>query len=386
MAAQREWFDKDYYKVLGLSKSATDKEITKAYRKLAKQYHPDANPGDAKAEDRFKDISAAYDVLGDVAKRKEYDEVRQMAAAGGGFGVPGGGARGGNPFGASAGGTSGGTFNFQDLGDIFGGLFGRGGSAAGSRERGTGPQRGEDLETQLHLSFLDAVNGVTTSVNITSDAACESCGGSGAEPGTMPVSCPKCAGRGVMDDNQGVFSFSRPCPECSGTGRKVEHFCKACKGNGTQRKNRQVKVRIPAGVDEGQRIRLKGRGGAGANGGPPGDLYVKVHVAKHSMFGRKGKDLTLVVPVTFAELALGATVKVPTLTSPVTLKIAAGTRSGTVMRVRGRGVASEKSPGDLLVTIEVTIPQKLSSKERAAIEALTEVTNSESVRSHLKVE
>ena len=373
--AQREWFEKDYYKVLGVPETATEKEIRRAYRKLAKEHHPDAHPG---SEDRFKEISAAYDVLSDQAKRKEYDEVRRLGPmAGGAFG--GGGGPGGSSF----------TFTTDDLGglgDLFGNLFGGGRGRGRSRAGGgPGPQRGADLEAELHLSFLDAVNGLTTTVNLTSEAPCHTCHGSGAAPGTSPVTCPECGGRGVLDDNQGLFSFSRACPRCGGRGTVVESPCPTCRGTGLERRPRQVKVRIPAGVDDGQRIRLKGRGGAGRNGGPPGDLYVIVHVTPHPLFKRKGRDLQLTVPVTFPEAALGGEIKVPTLDGgPVTLRIPAGTRSGRTFRVRGRGVPQGKGAGDLLVTVEVAVPSKLSAAERDAVEALDEATT-EDPRRHLGV-
>src|SRR5438270_1245233 len=365
MAAQpqREWFEKDYYKVLGVPEEATDKDIRRAYRKLAKEHHPDSNPGH---EDRFKEISAAYDVLSDAEKRTAYDEVRRLGPMAGGFGPgPGGPGAGAGPGGF--------TFDTDDLGDmgglgdLFGNLFGGG----GGRQRGqrVGPRRGDDLETELHLSFLDAVNGVTTTVNLTSEMACHTCRGSGAAPGTTPVVCPQCGGRGAVEDNQGPFSFSRACPRCSGRGTIVESPCPTCRGTGVERRPRQVKVRIPAGVDDGQRIRLKGRGGAGRNGGPPGDLYVVVHVAPHELFNRKGRDLLLTVPVTFPEAALGAEIKVPTLDGgPVTLRIPAGTRSGRTFRVKGRGVPVSKGAGDLLVTTEVAVPAKLTAEQREAVE------------------
>ncbi|MBV8979632.1 MAG: molecular chaperone DnaJ [Acidimicrobiia bacterium] len=384
MAAQpqREWFEKDYYKVLGVSETATDKEIRRAYRKLAKEHHPDSNPGH---EETFKEISAAYDVLSDDEKRKAYDEVRRLGPMAGGFG-PGPGAGG---FGGGGAGPGGFTFTTEDLGDLgglgdlFGNLFGSGGR--GRRGQQVGPRRGDDLETELHLSFLDAVNGVTTTVNLTSEMACHTCHGSGAAPGTTPVVCPTCGGRGAVEDNQGPFSFSRACPQCSGRGTIVESPCPTCKGSGVERRPRQVKVRIPAGVDDGQRIRLKGRGGAGRNGGPPGDLYVVVHVAPHQLFKRKGKDLLLTVPVTFPEAALGAEIKVPTLDSgPVTLKVPAGTKSGRTFRVKGRGVPQSKGAGDLLVTTEVAVPTKLSAEQRDAIETLADSTK-DSPRAHLGV-
>lgn len=369
MAPQREWFEKDYYGVLGLQPGATDKDIQRAYRKLAKENHPDANPGDAAAEERFKEVSAAHEVLGDAEKRKEYDQVREMVASGVGPGRPGGGF--GPGFDSS-------TFHFDDgggLGDLFGNLFGGGGGGRRGRGRqAVGPQRGQDLETELHLDFLEAVHGVTTSVSLTSDAACSRCGGNGAEPGTFPDTCPTCAGTGAVAVDQGPFSFSQVCPTCGGRGQVVEKKCKQCKGSGVERRRREVKVRMPAGVRDGQRIRVKGRGGAGRNGGPAGDLYVVVHVGAHAIFGRQGtKNLTVKVPVTFAEAALGAQVKVPTLDEPVTVKVPAGTQSGTTVRVRGRGIKPAKGePGDLLVTFDVVVPKELSADERAAVETLAE--------------
>jgi molecular chaperone DnaJ len=375
MAPQREWFEKDYYAILGVPETATAKEVKSAYRKLSRKYHPDANSGDAAAEERFKEISAAYDVIGDEARRKEYDEVRRMGPVGGGFGP--GGAGGGYNF------T---TENLGDLGDLFGNLFNRGRGRGRGRDSSTfGPQRGADLETELQLSFEGAVQGVTTTVNITSDVACHTCHGSGAKPGTMPTQCPRCGGRGIIDDNQGFFSFSQPCPQCGGTGVIIEEPCPTCHGSGTELRARQVKVRIPAGVQDGRRIRLKGRGGPGRNGGPNGDLYVITRVEPHPLFGRRDNDLTITVPITFAEASLGAEVKVPTLDgSPVTIKVPGGTRSGRTFRVKGRGVPAGKRPGDLLVTVEVAVPAKLSADERKAVEALA-AASTESPRAHLGV-
>jgi len=372
VAPQREWFEKDYYKVLGVPDASTDKEIGKAYRKLAKQYHPDANPG---SEERFKEISAAYDVLGDAARRKEYDEVRRLGPAG-------------NPFaGMGNRAESSGGFRVDDLGDLLGNIFGRGnrpGRAGGVRTGATiGVQRGQDLETDLHLSFLDAVNGITTTVNVTSEAACHTCGGSGAAPGTAPAVCPVCGGRGVINENQGLFSFSQPCQACGGKGVTVETPCPTCHGLGLEHRARQIKVRIPAGVEEGQRIRIKARGGPGRGGGASGDLYVVVHTERHPVFGRRGKDLTITAPVTFPEAALGTTVKVPTLDGPVTLKVPAGTRSGRKLRVRGRGVPASSGVGDLLVTVEVTVPDQLSDEQRQSIEALDALMDGDDVRTNL---
>ncbi|MET0728050.1 MAG: molecular chaperone DnaJ [Acidimicrobiales bacterium] len=371
MAPQREWFEKDYYRVLGVSESSSAKEIKSAYRKLSRQYHPDANPGDASAEERFKEITAAYDVVGDADRRKEYDEVRRLGPAASGF--PGGGGAGGFSFAEGA-----------DLGDLLGGLFNRGGRRGGAR--GGGPHRGPDLEAELHLTFEDAVAGITTAVHLTSDAPCSTCHGSGAQPGTSPHTCANCGGQGVVSDNQGLFSFSQPCPVCAGRGTVIDAPCPTCRGTGVERRPREVKLRVPAGVDDGQRIRLKGRGGPGRNGGPPGDLFVIVRVSGHPLFARKGEDLTLSVPITFPEAALGADITVPTLDgAPVTLRVPPGTRSGRTFRVKGRGVPAAKRTGDLLVNVEVAVPSKLSSAERKAVEALRAAADGESPRAHLEV-
>ncbi|MGH9181152.1 MAG: DnaJ C-terminal domain-containing protein, partial [Acidimicrobiales bacterium] len=255
---------------------------------------------------------------------------------------------------------------------------------SGGRGRAPG-QRGDDIEASLHLSFLDAFEGITTTVNITSDAACSVCNGTGAAPGTSPVICPTCGGRGVRDENQGLFSFSSPCRDCGGTGMRVETPCQSCQGSGIERRARQVKVRVPSGVEDGQRIRLKSRGGVGHSGGPPGDLFVTVRVAPHELFGRKGSDLTLAVPLTFPEAALGATVKVPTLDDPVTLRVPPGTRPGRRFRVKGRGAPGPTGRGDLLVTVEVAVPPRLTETQRAAVEALA-ASSLESPRAHLGVE
>jgi molecular chaperone DnaJ len=364
MAAQREWFEKDYYKVLGVVPTASDKEITRAYRKLAKENHPDTNPG---SEEHFKEISAAYDVVGDADKRKEYDEVRARGPVGGFGGMPGG--------------AGGGTFRMEDmgdLGDLFGGLFGGG---AGGRTRTTqrGPQRGADMEAQLHLSFQDAVHGVTTSVNVPQEVRCSNCRGSGAAPGTSTHTCPRCGGTGSLNDNQGLFSLSTVCPDCMGRGTLFDTPCPVCHGTGNEHKVRSVKVRIPAGVEDGQRIRVKGRGAPGQGMAPPGDLYVIVHVANHEVFGRTGRNLTITVPITFPEAALGTTITVPTLDGKVTLKVPAGTASGKVLRVRNRGVPAgsgrnAKKAGDLLVKVEVVVPTELTDEQKAALESLAAVT------------
>lgn len=353
MNPPREWFEKDYYATLGVAQDASAKDITKAYRKLAREFHPDANPNNAAAEERFKEISAAYDVLGDEEKRKQYDEVRRLGPMGGFQGGPGG-------------------FNFNvgdmgDVSDIIGQMFG---NARGGRTRG-GPQRGADLDSAITLSFKEAVHGVSTVVHLTGDAACEGCNGTGARPGTSPKRCAQCKGRGVVDRNQGFFSQSVPCGTCNGRGAIIEDPCVGCRGTGVQKRAREVKLRIPPGVADQQRIRIKGRGAPGRNGGPPGDLFVVCQVMPHKFFERDGENLIVKVPVTFTEAALGADILVPTLDStPVTLRIKPGTQSGSRHRVKGKGVDTAKKVGDLIVTIEVQVPKELNKEEKEILEKL----------------
>ncbi|NNN18544.1 MAG: molecular chaperone DnaJ [Acidimicrobiaceae bacterium] len=370
MAPQREWFEKDYYKALGVSKTASDKEITRAYRKLAKQYHPDSNPG---KEDQFKDISAAYEVLGDTAKRKEYDEIRSMAGPGG-YGA----GR------AGAGGFGGGT-HVEDLSDLIGGLFNRGSRRSSGAH---GPVRGSDQEVEVYIGFEDAVHGITTTLNVVSDVKCETCHGTGSAPGSSPVVCARCQGTGSVADNQGFFSFSLPCPACGGRGVRIEHACPVCRGSGVEPKNRQIKVRIPHGVDNGSKIRLKGKGSSGTNGGPAGDLYVVIHVSPHQIFSRRGADLLLTVPVTFAEAVFGTTLTVPTLDGQVSLKVPAGAKSGLTLRARSKGLPKSGKTaemGDLLVTVEIDVPQHLSPEQKKAVEEFAQATT-ESPRRNLEVE
>ena len=377
---RREWFEKDYYQVLGVPKNASAADVKKAYRKLAQKHHPDANAGNKEAEERFKEVSAAYDVLGDEEKRKQYDQVREMAASGfGGFGP--GGAPGEWPGGGgqrvTVEGFPGGMGDIGDVGDLFGGLFG------GGRRRG--PSRGPDLETQVRISFDDAMHGTTVPIQIKGPATCETCHGSGAAPGTSPVTCPQCDGSGSVAMNQGPFSFSRPCPRCGGSGRIVETPCPTCHGSGSVRRTRKFSVRIPPGVRDGARIRVAGRGEQGPAGGRPGDLFVVVHVAPHKLFGRKGPDLTLELPVTYAEAVLGANVKVPTLNGPVTLKVPSGTPSGKTFRIRGKGAPKQRGgSGDLLVTVNVDVPSKPNKQERELLEQLQQ--SEESPRRKLGVE
>ncbi len=363
---QRDWFEKDYYKVLGVAETATPKEITSAYRKLARKLHPDANPGDDAAEERFKGVSAAYEVVGDPEKRTSYDEVRKMGPMAGGYGgFSGGGAPGGAPGGAR---------DMGDFGDLFGNLFGRGqpGQAAAR-----GPRRGADLEAGVTLDFQSAVHGATVTIQTSSDVKCPDCSGSGAAPGTAPRICPDCGGSGAVIDEQGPFSFSRPCMLCGGSGHVIDDPCPTCHGEGVVHRPRTIKAKIPAGVRDGQRVRVKGRGAAGANGGPDGDLFVVVKVTPDPVFGRSGDNLTITVPVTVSEAALGANIAVPLLDGDsVTIVVPEGSESGRKMKVRGRGVKTKKRVGDLVVTIVIDVPKNLTDEQRAALEAYGAATPS----------
>jgi len=364
MNPQREWFEKNYYDVLGVGERATAKEIQKAYRKLARDLHPDQNPGDTAAEERFKEVSAAYDVLGDEDKRKEYDQVRAMGPMAGGPGAGPGGF----------------SFNVGDvdgmggLGDLLGNMFGGRRGGAGGSAAGVGPRRGADIEATLTIDFVDAVNGIETSLFLTTDAQCSTCSGSGARPGTSPQMCSNCGGRGVVDDNQGFFAMSSPCPMCQGNGVRIEYPCDSCRGSGIEKRPREVKTRIPAGVKDGQTIKLKGRGGPGRNGGPNGDLLVELRVLPHDRFGRRDDDLTVTVSVPIEQAVLGGDVQVPTIDgTTVTLRIKPGTQPGSRHRVKGRGIKRTTkrgdTSGDLIVTVEVQIPTELNDAQREAIEA-----------------
>jgi molecular chaperone DnaJ len=347
------------YEVLGVPKTASDDEIKKAYRKLAREYHPDRNPGDDSAEERFKDVQGAYDTLSDPEKRRAYDTFGAADARGG-------------PGGPGAGGVRFEDFDFGNLGDLLGGMFGGGGGRRSARQ----PIRGDDLETRVRISFDDSLNGVQVRVPVESDAACSACHGTGAEPGTSPIVCPDCAGRGVISDSQGLFAFSQPCPRCQGNGVVVESPCKRCRGTGRERKRRQFNVKIPAGSKTGTRVKLKNRGEPGRNGGPGGDLHVVVEVEPSPFFERRGSDLVLDVPVTYAEAALGSNVEIPTPDGPVALKIPAGTESGKLLRVKGRGAPHLKKNGrgDLLARVKVTVPKKLSKVEKEALEGYSKVS------------
>lgn len=366
-----DWAEKDFYKVLGVDKHASADEIKKTYRTLAKQLHPDANQNDPKAEERFKAVSEAYDVIGNEANRKQYDEARAMFAQGG--------FRGGFPGGA--GGFNAGGFNI-DIDDIFGNMFGGGFSGGANRRR---PQRGHDLETRATLSFADSLMGITVPLRLNGDTRCDTCRGSGAKPGTAPHTCGTCSGAGHVPRSVGGFALSETCRECQGQGTVIDEPCTDCRGSGSVRQVRTVNVKIPAGVNDGARIRLAGRGGPGANGGPAGDLFVAVQVTPHPVFGRKGDHLTITLPITVDEAILGATVPVPVLTGgSVSLRIPAGTMSGRTFRVKGRGVPSAKGKdGDLHVTVEIAVPAKVPKAAKQALEAYAEAMRDTNPRDEL---
>jgi molecular chaperone DnaJ len=371
--AQREWVEKDFYKELGVTSDAGQDEIKRAARKLLAENHPDRNPDNKASEDRYKAVSEAKEVLTDPAKRKEYDETRRLFAGGGGRRFNGGDFGGG-----FAAGGDGAEFNLNDLfdaagrsgganiGDLFGGLFGQ----RGASPRPSRPRRGNDLETEAELSFMEATKGVAMPLRLTSPAPCTNCHGSGARPGTSPKVCPTCNGAGVINRNQGAFGFSEPCTECRGSGSIIEHPCDECQGTGVTTRSRTINVRIPPGVEDGQRIRLAGQGEAGLRGAPSGDLYVTVHVRPDKVFARDGDDLTVTVPVSFTELALGTTLSVPTLDGKVGVRVPKGTSDGRILRVRGRGVPKRSGgQGDLLVTVRVAVPPSLEGAAKEALEA-----------------
>ncbi|MER5456983.1 molecular chaperone DnaJ [Micromonospora sp. NPDC002389] len=375
--SSKDWIEKDYYAVLGVAKTASADEIKKVYRKLARESHPDHNPGDPKAEERFKSVSEAYAVLGDDAKRREYDEMRSLFGSGA-FrrGARPGGQPGGMPFDVSdlfgnAQSAGGGRFAGGGISDLFSSIFSGGAGGGGA----TGPARGRDIETEVALDFDDAVRGVTLPLTLRAPGVCDTCHGNGAKPGTVPRTCQVCHGAGVNHRNQGAFSLAEPCRNCQGAGTVVDEKCPECQGTGGVTKARTLNVRFPAGVADGQRIRLAGRGEPGERGGPAGDLFVHVKVRPDELFGRSGDDLTLTVPITFTEAVLGTDLRVPTLDGAVTLRVPAGTPSGRILRARGKGVSRrDGQTGDLLVTLDVVVPARVSDEARAALETFAEQT------------
>ena len=379
----KDWLEKDYYKILGVSKDAKQDEIKKAFRKLARENHPDQNPDNKKAEARFKEASEANSVLSDPAKRKEYDEQRSLFG-GGGFRFPGGGGGGGRQgsgpsmedlFGNATGGDT-------NISDLFGNLFG---GTTTRRTTQRSPRRGSDVEGEATLSFNDAVEGTTVGMQTVSEAPSQACRGTGAKAGTVPKVCATCQGSGMKAAGPGGFAFAEPCPDCRGRGLIVEDPCPVCAGSGRASSTKTMQVRIPAGVQDGQRIKLKGKGSPGENGGDPGDLYVTVHVGEHPVFGRQGDNLTVTVPVTFAEASLGGDIEVPTLSgSRVKLRIPAGTPNGRTFRVRGRGVhKANGTTGDLLATVEVEVPKELNDEAREHLKAYSSAVGESDPRAKL---
>lgn len=366
--SSKDWLEKDFYQVLGVPKTASTSDVKKAYRKLARDLHPDHNPGNTDAETRFKEVSEAYQVLADEGKRKEYDEMRSLFGSGA-F------RRGAQqaPFDVSDlfGGGEDRRFGGASFSDLFSSIF----SGGGARGRPAGAARGRDVEAEVTIDFADAVHGATLPLTLRAPGVCDTCHGNGAKPGTTPRTCPECHGAGLITRNQGSFSFSEPCRECQGVGTIVEEKCPECRGTGGVTKTRRLNVRIPPGVQDGQRIRLAGRGEPGARGGPAGNLYVLVSVRPDDLFGRSGDNLTLTVPITFAEAVLGVDLRVPTLDGPVTLRVPPGTPSGRTLRARGKGVGRrDGSAGDLLVTVEVVVPAEISKDARTALESFAEAT------------
>ncbi len=350
------------YDTLGVKKGASQDEIKKAYRKLARQHHPDANPGDKAAEERFKEVQTAYDVLSDDEKRKAYDRY--------------GSTNGRGP----AGGPGGPNVDFRDfewsgdLGDILGGIFGNARGPRGPRR--PQPVRGADVETEVRLSFEDALRGSEVKIPVELTVACSQCGGTGAQPGTAPVICPECNGRGVISESQGLFALSQPCPRCRGNGTVIEQPCSKCKGSGRERRRRTYTVKIKPGVKDGTKIRLKGKGEAGANGGPNGDLVVITRVARSETYERRGDDLIVQVPVTFSTAALGGKVDVPTPDGAVSLKIPAGSEDGKLLRIKGRGAPrlQGSGKGDVLARVRIQVPKRVNKKERELLEELGKVS------------
>jgi molecular chaperone DnaJ len=362
----------DYYKTLGVDKKATAEEIKKAYRKLARQYHPDRNPDDKQAEARFKEISQAHDVLGDPDKRKQYDSGSGAFASGAG---PGGGFGGFGNF----------DFDGSSMGDILSNLFG--GSTSGRRVR-TQPraERGNDLEAQVSISFDQAVAGAQVPLQIPMHATCPTCHGTGAKPGTAPSVCPRCEGRGIETQGQGMFSISQPCSRCGGTGTVIEDPCPTCAGAGAVRTVKKLRVNIPAGVRDGSRIRLAGKGEPGRNGGPPGDLYLITHVDASPLFTRKGDNLEVEVPLSIPEALQGAEVQVPTLNGTKTLRVRPGTAHGTVQRLRGEGppkLGASKEKGDIHYRFVIDVPESLSKEQQQAVDELSKTLGSSNPRARL---
>ncbi|HEY4131013.1 MAG TPA: molecular chaperone DnaJ [Gemmatimonadaceae bacterium] len=382
---------KDYYQVIGVPASATQDEIKKAYRKLAAKHHPDKNQNDPKAADRFKEISEAYTVLGDADKRKQYDQMRQLGAFGG-FGTSAGGARrpgghpgAGSPFGnAGAGaGPGGASFRFEDLGDVgigglgdlFSSMFGGGATAGNARARSRGPERGQDVETSLNIPFRVAALGGKVPIELEVNEECATCHGSGAAPGAKINTCPECQGRGTIAFGQGGFAVQRPCPMCLGKGTVPSEACPTCGGSGEVRIRKKMNITVPAGVDTGTKIRLKGQGGRGTRNGPPGDLLITFQVEPDRFFRREGLDVIAPVPINIAQATLGSKINVNTIDGKkVTIKIPPGTANGKRFLVRGQGIKKDDRTGNLIVEAQVNVPDKLTEEQEKAMREFAEAT------------
>ena len=377
--------NKDYYAVLGVPASATQDEIKKQYRKLAAKHHPDKNPNDPKAAERFKEISEAYQVLGDADKRKQYDQMRQLGAFGG-FGGPGarrpGASPGGAPFGTGAG-PGGATFRFEDLGDVglgglgdlFSSMFGGGAQTGGARARPRGPERGQDVEMQLPIPFRTAALGGKVPIELEVNEECATCHGSGAAPGAKIQTCPECQGRGTISFGQGGFAVQRPCPMCLGKGTVPSERCPTCGGSGEVRVRKKMNITVPSGVDTGTKIRLKGQGGRGTRNGPAGDLLLTFQVEPDRFFKREGLDLIAPIPINIAQATLGSKISVTALNGKkVTIRIPAGTPSGKRFRVPGQGISKDDQTGDLIVQVDVTVPEKLTEEQEKAMREFAEAS------------
>ncbi len=369
----------DFYQTLGVPKTASQDEIKKAFRKKARECHPDRNQGDPACEERFKEVNQAYETLSDPEKRKQYDEYSRLGAFGPGAGGfrPGAGGQGFDPRifqqWQQQQGQGGATFEFGDMGDILSSLFGAATTGRGGRRRRPAAERGADLQADVTVSFDDSLEGATVRVPVDKPDTCDTCHGTGAAPGTTPKICPDCEGRGVVAQNQGPFALSQPCPRCRGAGTIVEKPCATCQGSGVRRRTRRYSVKVPAGVKDGTRIRIKGKGEAGQRGGPTGDLYVVVHVEPDDLFERRGDDLVLEVPVTLSEAALGARVRIPTPGGGhVSLKVPAGSRDGRTLRLRGKGAPKLKGGGrgDLLARVRIAVPDKVNKEQKELLERL----------------
>ena len=357
---------RDFYEVLGVDRNASDAEIKKAYRKLAKQYHPDLNPGDKTAEAKFKEINEAYEVLGDAQKRARYDQFGYAGVDPNGFGSAGAGF---------------GDFDFGGIGDIFESFFG-GGFGRSSRSR-NGPQKGADLKYSVEISFEEAAFGVERDITISRHESCSACGGSGAKAGTSPVVCKKCGGTGQVQYKQstpfGQFVNVKTCDACRGEGKIIMNPCPACGGKGRVRKSVKIKLKIPAGIDDGQTISLRGEGDPGTRGGPSGDLYVTVNVKAHVLFKRQGNDVVCEIPITFVQAALGAELEVPTLDGKVKYDLPEGTQTGSIFRLKGKGIPYLRGNGrgDQYVKVEVEVPKRLNEKQKELLKQFSEISGNE---------